>query len=118
MVAWRAIALSLFEYRQGYYTNAIALGQSCLGYSDNRPTCVAMSHLILAMASWRTHQPDAARSELALGRKLVEPNFPNGLDKMADLGSETSGIWHDWVKAYFLLQEAIADIKGPPPSSK
>jgi tetratricopeptide (TPR) repeat protein len=118
MAAWRAMALSLFEYRQGNYANAIAVGQRCLEYSESRPTCVAMSHLILAMANWQIHQPDAARSELAQGRKLIEPNFPNGLEKMPDLGSETSGIWHDWVKAYFLLHEAIVDIEGTPTASK
>lgn len=112
MVAWRALALSLFEYRRGNFTNAVAWGQRCLGYSDHRPTCVAMSHLILAMAFYRIHQPDAARSELARDRELVEPKFPNGLEKITDLGSEASGFWNDWVMAHILLDEATALIEN------
>jgi hypothetical protein len=111
MFAWRAFALSLFEYRRGYVTNAVTWGQRSLGYSDRRPTCVAMSHLILAMAFWQAHQPDTARSELAQGRELVEPRFPNGLERIADLGNDASGYWNDWVMARILLAEATTLIE-------
>jgi serine/threonine protein kinase len=111
MVAWRTFALSLFEYRRGDFSNAVAWDQRCLGYSDCRPTCVAMSHLLLAMAFCQIHQPKAARSELAEGRELVEPQFPNGLGKIANLGSETPGFWNDWVMARILLEEATTLIE-------
>jgi eukaryotic-like serine/threonine-protein kinase len=110
MVAWRAFAMALFEYRRGDFTNAVAWSQKCLGYSDATPTRIAMCHLILALAYDQLRQPDAARSELALGRKLVEVKFPNGLEEITDLGSDTTGIWHDWVMAYLLLREALANI--------
>ena len=110
--AWRALALSLFEYRRGNFTNAIAWGQRCLGYSDQRPTCVAMSHLVLAMAFCQLHQPAAARSELAQGRELVEAKYPARLEKIPDLGGEESGFWHDWVMARLLLREATAGIES------
>ncbi|MDR3377393.1 MAG: serine/threonine-protein kinase, partial [Verrucomicrobiae bacterium] len=114
MVAWRALALTLFEYRRGDYTNAIVWGKKCLGYSESRPTCVAMCHLILAMAFSQIHQPVDARSELLLGRGLVDPKFPNGLQKSTDLGSETTGLWHDWIMARALFQEATASVESAP----
>jgi len=112
MVAWRVFALSLFDYRRGNLTNAVADGQRCLGYSDARPTCVAMSHLVMAMAFNQLHQPAAARSELATSRELIEPHFSNGLEKISGLGSDTTGLWHDWVMAYLLLRETTADMEG------
>jgi serine/threonine protein kinase len=118
MVAWRALALSLFEYRRGNFTNAVAWGQRCLGYSDHTPTRVAMSHLILAMAFCQIHQPDAARSELAQGRELVELKLPNGLEKIPEVGNDGSGFWHDWVMAHLLLREATACIESASASVK
>ena len=112
MVAWRVFALSLFDFRRGNLTNAVADGQRCLGYSDARPTCVAMSHLVMAMAFNQLHQPAAARSELATSRELIEPHFSNGLEKISGLGSDTTGLWHDWVMAYLLLRETTADMEG------
>ena len=56
MLAWRALALTLLEYRRGDYNKAIVWGKKMLGYSDPRPTRIAMSHLILAMAFSQTHQ--------------------------------------------------------------
>ena len=49
MIAWRAFAVSLFEYRRGNYTNALAWGKKCLAYDDVTPTRLAMGHLILAL---------------------------------------------------------------------
>ena len=118
MVAWRALALSLFEYRRGSFTNAVVWGQKCLGYSDHTPTRVAMSHLILAMALERDHQPDAARFELVQGRELVEPKFPNGLEKISNLGNDVLGLWYDWVIARILLNEATACIETSEGATK
>ncbi len=112
MVAWRAFALTLFEYRRGNFTNAIEWGRRCLGYSDQTPTRVAMSHLTLAMAFSQLHHPDAARAELAQGREYIEPIFPKGLDKISNMGGEASGFWHDWVMAQLLLREATACLES------
>jgi hypothetical protein len=114
MLAWRALGLTLFDYRRGDYTNAIVWGRKCLGYSDSRPTCIAMSHLILAMAFSQIHQLVDARSELILGRGLVAPKFPNGLQRITDPGSETAGLWHDWIMARILLQEATTSVESAP----
>jgi len=112
MVAWRAFALSLFEYRRGDFTNAVIWGQNCLGYGDHTPTRIAMSHLIMALSYQQLNQPALARSELALGRELVEAKFPHGLEKITELGSDASGFWHDWIMAYLLLREAAPAIDG------
>jgi serine/threonine protein kinase len=106
MFAWRALALSLFEYRRGDFANAISWGRKSLGYSGSRPTQIAMCHLVLALTFSHLHQRDAARSELAQGRKLVENRFPNGMEKITDFGSDYSGLWYDWVMAQILLNEA------------
>jgi hypothetical protein len=114
-VAWRAFALSLFEYRRGDFTNAISWGERSLGYSDATPSRIAMSHLVLAMAHSQLHQPDAARTELALGRELVELKLPKGLEGGLSEGNASSGFWHDWLLGYLLLREATAGGEAPAP---
>ena len=111
MVAWRVFALSLFEYRRGDPTNAIAWGRKCLSYADATPTRLAMSHLVLAMALSQSHRSEAARSELAQGRELVEAKLPKGLAKLPEVSTDTAGFWHDWVMAWLLLQEATACVE-------
>ncbi|HLP78854.1 MAG TPA: serine/threonine protein kinase, partial [Candidatus Paceibacterota bacterium] len=104
--AWRAFALSLFEYRRGNFSDAIVWGEKSLGYAEPTPSRVAMSHLVLALAHCRLHHAEAARSELALGRKPVEEKLPNGLEGGLSEGSAPFGFWHDWLHAYLLLREA------------
>jgi hypothetical protein len=114
-LAWRAFALSLFEYRRGDFSSAIYWGERSLGYADSAASRIAMSHLVLAMANCRLHQMDAAQTELALGRKPVEQKLPKGLEGGLSQGDSTSGFWHDWLHAYLLLQEAsaCAEASGP-----
>jgi serine/threonine protein kinase len=115
MVAWRVFAMSMFEYRRGDTTNAIAWGQKCLGYADATPTRLAMSHLVLAMALSQSHQPAAARAELALGRQLVEAKLPKGLERLPEASNDSAGFWHDWVMAWLLLQEASRCVETGEP---
>jgi hypothetical protein len=114
-LAWRAFALSLFEYRRGDFTNAIRWGQKSLSYSDPAASRIAMSHLVLAMAHCQMHQPDAARAELALGRKQVELKLPKGPEGGLAEGNASSGFWHDWLLAYLLLHEATACVEPSAP---
>jgi len=74
-----------------------------------------MSHIVLAMAHCQMHQPDAARTELALGQKQVELKLPNGLEGGWSEGNASSGFWHDWLLAYLLLAEATACVETSAP---
>jgi eukaryotic-like serine/threonine-protein kinase len=114
-LAWRAFALSLFEYRRGDFTNAIVWGERSLRYPDSAASRIAMSHIVLAMAHCKLHQADAARVELTLGRKPVEQKLPNGLEGGLSHGDSTAGFWHDWLHAYLLLRETTACIEASAP---
>jgi serine/threonine protein kinase len=110
-IPWQLFALSLYEYRCGNFTNAIVWGQKCLTYSNPVPPRVVMEHIVLAMAYARLNQPENARLELAAGREPIGKKLPNGPEKIVDLGKASTGNWHDWVIAYFLLHEAVKLVK-------
>jgi hypothetical protein len=110
-IPWQTLALSLYEYRCGNFTNAIIWGQKCLAYSIPTPPRVVMAHIVLAMAYSKLNQPENARLELAAGREPIENKLPDGPEKIVDLGRASTGIWHDWVIAYFLLHEAEKLVK-------
>jgi tetratricopeptide (TPR) repeat protein len=114
LTAWQALSLSLFEYRRGDFERAVFWAQKCLDYPDTTPTRIAMSHLVLAMAFDKLHQPDRARSELLQGRQAVELKLPDKLDKISDMGDDQKGYWSDWVTAYLLLKEAAANMAPAP----
>jgi hypothetical protein len=48
---------------------------------------------------------------LAAGREPIGKKLPNGPEKIVDLGKASTGNWHDWVIAYFLLHEAVKLVK-------
>jgi eukaryotic-like serine/threonine-protein kinase len=108
---WQPLALSLYEYRCGNFTNVIVWGQKCLDYSLPTPPRTVMAHIILAMAYSRLNQPENARVELAAGPELIEKRLPDGPEKIVDLGDASTGLWHDWVIAYLLLHEAEKLVK-------
>ena len=110
-IPWQLFALSLYEYRCGNYTNVIVWGQKCLAYSNPTPPRVVMEHIVLAMAYASLNQQENARLELAAGREPIEKRLPDGPEKIVDLGRASTGNWHDWVIAYFLLQEAEKLVK-------
>jgi hypothetical protein len=91
-------------------------GQKSLAYTDNRPTCMAMSHAVLAMAHEKLDESAAARAELATVREMIKTRLPNGLDNGLPINDDQSGLWSDWIESFILLHEATADIGGPPPS--
>ncbi len=111
-MAWRVLALALFEYRKGDFENAIARANQCLGYPDSPPARIAQCHIIQSMAYGRLNRPDDARTEFALGHALVNRKFPSGLGRIENLYDSSAGFWHDWVIAYLLQQEAEHLLKG------
>jgi hypothetical protein len=111
LIPWQTLALSLYEYRCGNFTNVIVWGQKCLAYSNPTPPRVVMTHIVLALAYAGLNQPENARLELAAGREPIEKRLPDGPGKIADLGDASTGVWHDWVIAYFLLHEAEQLVK-------
>ncbi len=106
MVAWRVFALALFEYRRGDFDRTLVWGRKGLGYAEQTPTRLAMTHAVLAMALRQQGHPTAAEVELVAARELVAAQFPEGLMRVADVGGDGPGHWHDWVMAYLLLREA------------
>jgi hypothetical protein len=109
--AWRSFSLSLLNYRRGDYASAVIWGQRCLNSSDPTPSRIAMIHVILAMSYAKLNQPDQALSELAAGREAIHKKLPNGLAKIPSLGQWNTGLWHDWVVADILLNEAEGAVK-------
>jgi len=60
------------------------------------------------MAYYQLDEKDAARSELAEGRKVIEAEFAGGLKE----GDGKVGFWYDSLYAQILLREAVALIEG------
>jgi hypothetical protein len=108
---WQPLALSLYEYRCGNFTNAISWSQKCLQYADRTPSRVAMAHIVLAMSCARLNQSDSAKTESALARELIKKRLPNGPSKIENLGQTSSDVWHDWVIAWLLQHEADTLVK-------
>jgi hypothetical protein len=109
MEAWRCISVGLMAYRQGYTPTAIQWCKRCLSYADQNPNRAATAHIIQAMASYQLNEVDEARSELEVGRKMVEEQFSNGLQE----GKGSTGFWYDSLFARILLREAEALIDQP-----
>ena len=73
-----------------------------------------MSHLVLALAFDKLHQPDRAQAELLQGWQAVELKLPDKLDEISGLGDSEKGYWSDWVTACLLMNEAAANIAPVP----
>ena len=102
--------MALLEYRRGNHVKAAEWARGCLAYPEFNAPRSATAHIILAMASWGSGQRELARTELQLGREMVEGKFRNGLDR----GSGVQGFWFDWVFARILLREAGIVIGANP----
>jgi serine/threonine protein kinase len=102
MAAWRCISLALMAYRENYTPTAQEWCRQSLTYQVNTPARIATAKIISAMASHQLGEVDEARSELAVGRKLVEARFSAGLAP----GNGNEGFWFDWLFARVLLREA------------
>jgi serine/threonine protein kinase len=109
MLAWRAIAVSLYYYRSGNFPSATYWAQRCLGYADNATNRMAMAHAVLAMATHRTNPADGV-AELEAARAIVETKFPDYTIGVGGIGNDASGFWNDWITALLLYQEADREI--------
>jgi serine/threonine protein kinase len=115
LTAWRAFALSLFEYRLGHFERAVYWARKSLDCHDGTPPRVAMSHLVLAMAFKQLHQLDRARDELAKGRPPIELKVAGGLKTLVDIGNNQAGLWYDWIMAFLLMNEAVRTVASSQP---
>jgi hypothetical protein len=109
--AWRDFSLCLFCYRSGDYANAVVWGGRSLNSPSQTPSRNAMTHAVLAMAYAKLDLSDQARQELEAARKSINEKLPDGLKKIAELGTFNTGFWHDWVIGYLLLHEAVEIVR-------
>ena len=100
--AWRAFALGLFEYRRGNFASATNYLGKSISCSEQDPSCTAMAHILLGMASAELGNTDMAPMELQVGRGMVAERFQQELK----LGDEKSGMLHGWLTARILLRES------------
>ena len=109
MLAWRALALSMFDYRCGNFSSAADWARRCLDYGDNPPSQRAMAQAVSALAA---HGMDSAngRVELEAARALIEPGFRHHVIGVSPITNEVSGFWNDWIVALLLYQEADREI--------
>src|ERR1035437_769931 len=89
MAAWRCISLALMAYRQGYSPTAKEWCRLCLSYQGDTPPRVATAHVIRAMSCHQLREVNESRSELALGRQLIDRQFAGGLKS----GGGGDGFW-------------------------
>jgi len=99
---WQLLALGMFSYRQGDYTNALACVRDGLKPPDSVLARVSALRSIAAMSCHQLGQNAQAMSELAEARRLVENRFAKPLQP----GYEPSGSWCAWVIARHLEIEA------------
>jgi len=117
LLAWRAFALALFEYRVGHFDEAVAMARRCLGFSDTRPTAIAMAHLVMGMALCQLHREAEASSEIRVGEAMVRSKIPSDAPIPSQIwGNDLTGYWYDWVLARILLHEATDLIRKPEPT--
>jgi eukaryotic-like serine/threonine-protein kinase len=108
--AWRAVALSLLEYRRGNHESAIDWSRRCLAYPGANAPRAATARIIIALACQRLGRIEEARAELAAGREIVENKFRTRLDG----GNPVQGFWFDWLFVRILLREAAAQLESAP----
>jgi serine/threonine protein kinase len=119
LLAWRALAVALFEYRAGHFDDAVAMARRCLGFSETRPTAIAMAHLVMGMALRQLNQEAEAKSEIRVGEAMVRSKIPIDAPIPSQIwGNDLTGYWYDWVFAHILLREAETLIEGAPAGPK
>jgi len=109
MLAWRALAVSVYHYRRGDFPMAVYWSRRCLDYTDTAATRAAMTHAVLAMAEHRLNPSDGA-AELEAARAIVDTKFPDHVIGVSGVGNDTAGFWNDWISALLLYQEANREI--------
>jgi serine/threonine protein kinase len=108
MAAWTSLSLALLEYRRDNQALAVEWCGRSLAFSSDSKVRIATARIVLAMSRHQLQQADAARSELAQGRAIIESKFRSGLGPTEDI----FGRWFDWLIARILLREATALIDG------
>ena len=109
MLAWRALAVSMYYYRLGNFSSAMQWSRRCLDYQDAAATRTAMTHEVLAMAEHRLN-PAKGAAELEAARAIVDTKFPDHKIDVSGIGNDASGFWNDWITALQLYQEADREI--------
>ncbi len=110
-IAWRCVSLTLMEYRQAHYAEAVGWGQRCLSYGNDNLPRVATIHAILAMAYYQMGQTENAHAELTQSSEIISSKLHDGMDA----GDGGTGYWFDWEIGIILQLEASA-LMGDPPS--
>ena len=110
---WSQIPKGLLEYRQGNFQVATQWMESVVA-KEISPALKAESWMVLAMARWQLHQPDAAQAALASGAAIIEQqlqktggNLPYAKTAKTD--------WSFWIGAHALHREARLLIEGKAP---
>jgi eukaryotic-like serine/threonine-protein kinase len=109
MLAWRALAVSMYYYRRGNFPSAIYWSRRCLNYKDTAATRTAMTHAVLALAEHRMN-PAQGGAELEAARAIVDGKFPDHIIGISGVGDDALGFWNDWITALLLYQEADREI--------
>ena len=112
-VAWRDVALSLFEYRQGDYAKAVEWSRRCLAYPapDYAAGRSTAANAILAMSYSRMNQKDEALTALRKGQDILEAKYKPGTNEAI----APKGFWFDLEFGRILLREATG-LQGSVPS--
>lgn len=106
---WRMLVLGLLEYRRRNFTKAVEWEGRCLESAKPNPARAAIIHSVLAMSCHQLGQREAALTELAQARALVETRGARPLI----LDSPLEGYWYNWIDARQLLREAAVLIDPP-----
>lgn len=98
---WAVIHLSLWCYRHGDYSQAIAWCQR-VENRDQGTAIEATTLIVRAMSHFRAGKTAEAQADLVRGRQKLEGKFKADLDP----GNAGDGYWYDWALAQILLDEA------------
>ena len=106
--AWRAMSLSLWEYRRGNFAKATDWARRCLNYADTNAPRSATAHLVWAMAARQLGQDREAAFHLEEAREMIDTLYKTPLTR----GTPVRGFWFDWEFARVLLHEATGSGNG------
>lgn len=105
---WRALALALYEYRCGHFTNTLDWARKGLNSPDPNLARVSTIRSLAAMSYHELGQSAEATAELGEARKLVEKQFSQPQQPT----TATSGSWAAWVISRRIEIEAQTLIEG------
>lgn len=106
MVAWRAFAVALMDFRRGAYPEAAEWAGRCIASPSKNPAREASARLLRAMTWVRLGKTDDARTELDLACQIMGDRFTGKLESQLN----PDIFWFDWVNARILRREAEAMI--------